>query len=159
MKALYSICMLLVFSWAFFTCGIESFEDLADLNPPMGLEVKVNFNPRTLELTFMSYNYENNFAGFNVYIGNEATEVNQQRANLVIPNVRTENVPTFITNSRAFQDQPRKVTLIINEQHRAMDPLKTRGEMFWIGVSAYDAVYRQNSKCSAPVEVDWRNPP
>jgi hypothetical protein len=125
MKAFHGVCMLLVSAWVFFACGIQSFEDLADLNPPLALHVKVNVTPRSLELTFISFNYENNFSGFNVFVGIDDTDVIRQTR--AIPNIRTENIPTFITNNAYFKDQPREITLIITEAHRAIEPLKTMG--------------------------------
>ena len=148
------MCMLLISSGGIFSCGIQSFEDLADLNPPYALMVRASLQPRQLELSFVTFNYENNFSGFNVYVGMDRTYVNNQSR--VIPNVRTENVPTFITNNRAFRAEPKRITLTIDETHRAIEPLKDMGERFHVGISAYDAVYRQNSKCAASVEVDWR---
>jgi len=134
------------------SCGIQSFEDMADLNPPLALSATVVGN--TIELKFLSYNYENNFSGFNVFVGTESTSVNQKSK--PIPNSRTENAPTFATN-RVFRE-PTEITLVLTEGYMNMSPLKDMPPIFFIGVSAYDAVYRIDSKCSYPVEVDMRAP-
>ena len=157
MKAFHGariLCMLVMASWAFFACGIQSFEDLTNLNPPLALEVTAHITPvRSLELTFISYNYENNFSGFNVFVGIDSDQVNRQTR--VIPNIRTESEPTFIMNNRTFLAGPQVVTLTITPEYRNRPPLSEIGERFSIGVAAYDAVYRERSRVSRPVDVDW----
>jgi hypothetical protein len=146
--------MLFIFSWLFFACGIQTFEDLSDLNPPHALQVTID--GRTLHLSFVTFNYEKNFSGFNIFIGTDSTEVSRRAR--VLPNVRTEREPTFITNNNYFRDEPKRITLTLTENFRNIEPLKSTGERFWIGVTAYDAVYRLNSRTSAPVYVDWSQP-
>jgi hypothetical protein len=131
-----------------FSCGIQTFEDLAELNPPLALKGSVNGSD--IVLTFLTYNYEKNFSGFNVFVGIDGQDVTYQRK--VISNIRTESVPTFITN-KTFTE-PTEVTLTITIAYQNHEPLKTMGTKFWMGVSAYDAVYRVDSKTSNPVYID-----
>ncbi|MDR2735024.1 MAG: hypothetical protein LBC99_10405 [Spirochaetota bacterium] len=150
----YRVCVLLIAALSLWTsCGIQSFEDLADLNPPLALKATVVNGEIVLE--FLSYNYEKNFSGFNVFIGTDSSHVRSQSK--VIPNIRTDSVPTFamLTNFA----RPTEVTLVISREYQSYEPLQSMNVMFWIGVSAYDAVYRQNSKCTDPQLVDMRLPP
>jgi len=134
----------------FISCGIQSFEDLADLNPPLALEAAaVNGE---IVLKFISYNYEKNFSGFNVFVGADQYAVISQTK--VIANIRTGNVPTFaiITN---FQE-PTEVTLVLPKEYQNEEPLASMAQLIYVGVAAYDSVYRLNSKCTFPVQIDMR---
>jgi len=150
LRRVFVLLIALLSAWLFGSCGIQSFEDLADLNPPLALDAYVVNDE--IVLKFISYNYEKNFSGFNVFVGaDQVAVIGQTRA---IANIRTGNAPTFATNLNF--ERPAEVTLVLPKAYQNEKPLKDMGPMYWIGVAAYDAVYRLNSKCTYPVLIDTR---
>ena len=120
-------------------CGIEGFESLADPNPPMSLTAFSRTN--AIILRFTSYNYEDNFSGFNVYIGDSKQVVVNKT--WIVTNVNTESIPTHKVTSPFLR--PSTVEIVLDGRYRNRHPFTLFTSHIFVGVSAYDSIRKLNS--------------
>lgn len=120
-------------------CGIEGFESLADPNPPMALSAFSQTN--AIILRFISYNYEDNFSGFNVYIGDSKQVVVNQTH--IVTNVSTESLPTMRMTSPYLR--PTTIEIVLDGRYRNRHPFTLYTSHIFVGVSAYDSIRKLNS--------------
>jgi len=120
-------------------CGIEGFESLADPNPPMSLSAFSQTN--AIILRFISYNYEDNFSGFNVYIGDSKQMVVNKT--WIVTNVNTESIPTVRATSRYLK--PTTVEIVLDGRYRNRLPFTRFTTHIFVGVTAYDSIRKINS--------------
>ena len=129
---------------ALFSCGIENFESLADLHPPLGLTASSSGGKIFLE--FSALNPEENFAGYSVFIGDDETAVINQEIEL--PNEITREPP--FTNHEPFYSA-RYIELTVTKYTNNL-PLPVDAQIY-IGVAAYDARNQTNSRTSNVTNV------
>jgi hypothetical protein len=96
MKKIYFVLIALMF--AFSGCGIEGFEPIVDLKPPLGLEVKIIDSE--IYLQFWGLNDEEFFSGYNIYVAESAEDLRVQKG-VKYPNAdHREDKPTLWKNIR-----------------------------------------------------------
>lgn len=134
-------------------CGIEGFESQADPNPPMSLTVTSETN--AVILRFTTYNYEDGFTGFNVYVG--PSEYQARDKQYVLSNAQSETLPTFKIASN-FQ-RPTVIELVLNDKYWTRYPFKETlsATTFYIGVAAWDAIQKKASTTSDTKTVTIKN--
>ena len=125
-------------------CGIEGFESQADPNPPMGLTVTSETN--AVILRFTTYNYEDGFTGFNVYVGTSPTYARDKQ--YVLSNAQSGTLPTFKITSN-FQ-RPTVIELVLNQEYWTKHPFNgtLTATTFDIGVAAWNAIQKKASTTS-----------
>lgn len=139
MLRLVFICLLPV---CLLACGIEGFESLADPHPPMSLHAFSRTN--AIILRFLSFNDENNFSGFNVYIGDSKQMVINKT--WIVTNVNSESIPTVRATSGYHH--PTMVEVVLDGRYRNRHPFTRFTSHIFIGVTAYDSIRKINSVTS-----------
>jgi hypothetical protein len=129
---------------ALLACGIEGFESLNDLHPPLALTASSSNS--MIILSFLSFNDEEYFSGYNVFIGLDETEVLDRKTPL--RNEKTETLPTFPYPAAA---EARRITLAISKNTNGQ-PFAIGAE-YYVGVTAYNSRYLTNSRSSNVTNV------
>lgn len=96
-KLLLSTLLLMILTLS--QCGIQTFEPIIELNPPLALtaELLTDQYPNRIQLQFWGLNNEEYFSGYNVYVADGPTETELAAAE-VYPNPSgDEDKPTVET--------------------------------------------------------------
>ncbi len=123
---------------ALISCGIENFDSLTELNPPLAL--KATSSNKEIQLSFSAYNNEAAFGGYNIYIGLSDYDVQQKK--YLLKNTAGE-IP-FIQEIPFYSVKTIEMTITKNTQS---NPFQT-GEILYLGVTAYNVQTGVDSKTS-----------
>jgi len=125
------------------SCGIENFDSVTELNPPLALNA--TSSNREIQLTFSAYNNEPAFGGYNIYVGLSEYEI-QQKKN-ILKNAAGE-IP-FIQDTPFNSVRTIALTVSENTQGNAF----ALSDNFYIGITAYNVQTGVDSKPSNIVNI------